>query len=419
MNEQRYRWLRPSAWSTLVVMALLTGVAPAQALAAQFIPLGHLLGGDVFSAAYTVSDNGDTVFGVGQIGTDYDDRRLFRWTEAGGIEGPLSDSHVWVRDASADGSLAVGFYDGGWRWTAGTGLIPLARRKKKIIETSPDGVAADGSIIVGSKPEGRDRLAFRWTEATGIVNLGTLPGHNNSFARDVSSDGMVVVGQGYRRRKSSTPRIPIYWDGDTGPFAIPPPEGSEWSIGLADAVSPDGAVVTGWDEIDGVTTGFRWEIATGDMTIIGQESLSTPSTPQLTVPRDISHGGEFIVGFENTANGRDARIWDAGDAEDGAQDLQDFLVQKYDLGTELTGWDLRGATKISPNGLNIVGYGTNPFGNTEAFLVRLGGSPSVVPEPSALVLLFVGSTLLVASRVRRRRGRHSNTHSETTPQPRC
>jgi probable HAF family extracellular repeat protein len=36
--------------------------------------------------------------------------------------------------------------------------------------------------------------AFRWTEETGMVDLGTLPGRIESFAYGVSGDGSVIVG---------------------------------------------------------------------------------------------------------------------------------------------------------------------------------------------------------------------------------
>ena len=39
--------------------------------------------------------------------------------------------------------------------------------------------------------------AFRWTQATGMVGLGDLPGGSfNSIAWGVSADGSVVVGTG-------------------------------------------------------------------------------------------------------------------------------------------------------------------------------------------------------------------------------
>src|SRR5258708_25351474 len=61
------------------------------------------------------------------------------------------------------------------------------------------GVSSDGSVIVGDgfpNPLSTSQQAFRWTSATGIVPLGFLSnsGTNTSTAVGVSADGSVVVG---------------------------------------------------------------------------------------------------------------------------------------------------------------------------------------------------------------------------------
>ena len=61
-----------------------------------------------------------------------------------------------------------------------------------------------------------------------------------------------------------------------------------------------------------------------------------------------------------------------------------------------SGWQLTTATAINDNG-QIVGYGTNPSGQTDAFLL------TPTPEPSAFVLLAVGAVALIGYRWRRRR----------------
>jgi hypothetical protein len=51
--------------------------------------------------------------------------------------------------------------------------------------------------------------------------------------------------------------------------------------------------------------------------------------------------------------------------------LRDVLAKDFGLGASLAGWKLEYARGISADGQFIVGSGTNPSGNTEAWLARL------------------------------------------------
>jgi|GEM_PF-6854489 len=58
-------------------------------------------------------------------------------------------------------------------------------------------LSSDGSVVVGFSLDaaGLPR-AFRWSAATGIVSLGTLPGGTLSFATATNTDGSIIVGFG-------------------------------------------------------------------------------------------------------------------------------------------------------------------------------------------------------------------------------
>ena len=124
-------------------------------------------------------------------------------------------------------------------------------------------VNGDGSVVVGDSQldvgGGPQTRAFRWTQATGMVNLGVLPGHTASSATAVSANGAVVVG-------ISDP---------TGIF--------ETGIGLQYADT---------------ARAFRWTQATG---IQNFQNLLTASGVDLTGATlisalGISPGGQFIRG---------------------------------------------------------------------------------------------------------------------------
>jgi uncharacterized membrane protein len=84
----------------------------------------------------------------------------------------------------------------------------------------------------------------------------------------------------------------------------------------------------------------------------------------------LSADGGLIVGSSMSAAGEEAVIWsEAG----GMQRLFDVLVAQGAEG--LTGWTLRQARGVSADGTKIVGWGINPIGQTEAFLVQIAPVP--------------------------------------------
>jgi len=180
------------------------------------------------------------------------------------------------------------------------------------------------------------REAFRWTQDGGMVGLSDLPGGNfSSRALDVSADGNVVVGVGHS--------------------------------------------ASGYEA-------FRW---TQDGGMVGLGDL--PGGSFHSNAYAVSADGSVVVGFGDTDSGREPFIWDAAN---GLRNLKDVLVN--DFGLDLTGWTLIDANDISADGLTIVGYGTNPDGNFEAWR-------AVVPVPGTLLLLGTGLLGLGAAGWRRRK----------------
>jgi probable HAF family extracellular repeat protein len=81
----------------------------------------------------------------------------------------------------------------------------------------------------------------------------------------------------------------------------------------------------------------------------------------------VSGDGTVVVGMGSTAQGFEPFIWNQ---VHGMRRLHDVLTQ--DFGLDLTGWVLFEARGISADGRTIVGTGTNPSGNTEAWIAHLG-----------------------------------------------
>ena len=201
------------------------------------------------------------------------------------------------------------------------------------------GVSADGSVVVGRGYSASGFEAFRWTPADNMVSLGDLEGDGvQSLAFGVSADGTVVVGAG--------------------------------------------ASASGFEA-------FRWTQAGG---MVGLGDL--PGGSFGSWANGVSADGTVVVGHSNSASGSEAFLWSAAT---GMQNLKTVLVNDY--GLNLTGWTLTEAKGISADGKVIVGYGTNPSGQTEAWFANLRSDN--IPEPGTLGLVTLGVLGLVR---RRRRG---------------
>jgi probable HAF family extracellular repeat protein len=242
---------------------------------------------------------------------------------------------------SADGRHAVGFAVGGprdsieeaVRWSpeiAWLGQLSLDHNQGGAYRTS-----ADGSVVVGASDVfGQFSEAFRWREGV-MLGLGFLGpdtfdvGFPKSIARDVSPDGVIVVGGSSRA-----------------------------SVSEYEAFR--------WTELDGFTAlgdlpgGAHWSEATG-----------------------VSADGSVIVGNSAGVNNPgpengDGFIWDA---EHGIQELRTLLIQD---GVDLGGWTRLEIFDVSADGKTIVGTAHDAnLQISQAFV-------AYVPEPPTVMLLCVG-----------------------------
>lgn len=214
------------------------------------------------SEARGVSGDGNVVVGEAVLASGA--KRAVRWTQAGGIENiaagaPSGDSSAAA--ASYDGDVVVGVKTRGtvthaFRWTQAGGLVDLGSLlggPNADPESEATGVSRDGSVVVGSSQAsssfpGTATHAFRWTAASGMVDLGTLGGRD-SRAGGVSANGLVVVGQS--RTAANSGVLAFRWTEATGMQSVADwlaavgVDSNGWTLTDATATNADGSIVVG------------------------------------------------------------------------------------------------------------------------------------------------------------------------------
>jgi len=172
-------------------------------------------------------------------------------------------------------------------------------------------ISDDASTIVGTSKITGDAAdhAFRWTQATGMVDLGTLGG-TYSQANGISGDGNIIVG--ISKITGDSANHTFRWTAETGMLDLGT-LGGTFSIGYD--VSDDGAVVIGYSSIAGnsIYHSFRWTEATGmvDLGTLGGTHSSS---------KGLSANGLVIVGESQTAGNASNNVF-RWTAETGMVDL--------------------------------------------------------------------------------------------------
>lgn len=252
--------------------------------------------GNAFSDACGVSTDG-----LGVVGTSYSS--AFRWTVAGGLLSLGALPGGWwsqARGVSGDGSVVVGLgnaavdqsgqtWQRAFRWTASTGMQSLG---SLTLSNGSEACATNhnGSVVVGMSSS----EAFRWTNASGMTGLGLLPGASSSTATAVSADGGTIVG--------NSGQTAYRWTAAAGMQPL-----TAYSQGqhFARAVTGDGSIVVGQHYSTGRGVALVW-LSSGELrTLYAHLSLRGVDFTgwHLNDARDISDDGRFIVGF-GTYNGQ-------------------------------------------------------------------------------------------------------------------
>jgi uncharacterized membrane protein len=349
-----------------LALALLLGIASQAAAQPSLISLGHLPGVEPATVPTAISADGTTV--VGNLSDGPMTRTAFRFTEALGLQ-PLPSlpgfpNATHASDVSGDGSVVVGENPPltwplpieGVVWIDGGAPIPIGDLRGGLYMSRPTAVSRDGTTVVGSGANATDFEAVRWTADGGLVGLGTLPGHEDSGAADVSADGSVAVGGSSPPGSPSAAEAVRWTAGAPGPESIAGgiPFAAERSVAIA--VSGDGGFILGVARTR--KTGsvddrpVRWTPWSGPRALLDRNEDSFDALA-------MSDDGRVVVG-DDFGN---AVIWDA---HHGMRDLRTVLEEDYGLDT--SPWcAMFSAVDLSADGLSIVGTGSC----SGAWLVRL------------------------------------------------
>lgn len=348
--------------------------------AQSFMGLGDLAGGLIDSRALGISGDGSTVVGTSSaVGINPDGYQAFAWKN--GVISPLNfGTYGTANAASYDGSIITGFGNGLVAKKSVDGVVSTLNRP---FGSSANDVSADGSVIVGyqsSNGTGQSGSAYRldtgWGTATQFPSIW-------SSAEAVSADGSVVVGYGtslagfwsFRWANGVVTDLGKLTGGAYGSMAV--------------GISADASTILGWSYSSNGKEAFR--LRDGTLSALGDFDFNIFESQA----SDASGDGSVIVGFGTDSTGRKASIW-LGDGP--ILNLQEFASSQPGLTSALEGWNLLEATAISDNGRFIAGFGTNPLGQREAFLLEL----APIPEPSTYAAI-IGAASLGLAILRRRR----------------
>ncbi|HEY5378310.1 MAG TPA: autotransporter domain-containing protein [Pseudolabrys sp.] len=357
--------------------ALAVLAAPVAARADDFQGLGFLPGG-TSSQANAVNADGTVVVGSGE---NSGPAQAFRWTSGGMVGlgflpgGSFSDA----TGVNADGSVVVGSSDSSsgqqaFRWTSG-GMVGLGFLLGGTI-SGASAVNADGSVVVGFSDSLSGDQAFRWTSG-GMVGLGFLPGGSFGGATGVNADGSVVVGFSTSTNFAGGEAFRWTSAGMVGLGVLP-----GGTLSQANGVSADGSVVVGYSTSTNVPFGeaFRWTSA-------GMVGLGVLPGGTFSQANGVSADGSVLVGYSDSSSGQQAIRWTSGT---GMKSILDLLVAS---GVNMAGWQLSTATGVSADGTVIVGTGTDPSSQQEAWLMRCTTTCAML-TPGVVAQSFSGQSAM-------------------------
>ena len=325
------------------------------------------------------------------VGNTVGDYETFRWTEASGVV-PLGRASVpvlgrgaGVPEVSADGTRvsatilgADSTYITQGRWTLGLGweetMPPIPPDGGLLDEAygSAWGLSENGETLVGlywrpGQPGGSAHPS-RWTQTSGVVDLGTTSGSGR--ANDANADGTVIVGW---EEETTGVWQPTVWVNGAR-TRLTPTEGFCEAV----KVNPAGSIIGGSSWIPGGNLAdaalWRWNGSSWVEEILGHLEGTFPHYGYVQC-NDLTDDGTVIVGYNRFDFGSSTGfIWTQAT---GMVAVTEFLI---DNGVTIpAGFILTNLLAISASGDIMAGIGqdTTPPFTPRSFIVRMGGTAAV------------------------------------------
>jgi probable HAF family extracellular repeat protein len=294
------------------------------------------------NSAFLLSENG-TVLGRSCQSDDCSATGLgFRWTHQEGTSAfGGSEIHLFT-DVNQDASVVVGFSREtlsryrAFRWTEASGFVNLGILPGGDADSrsGASGVSADGSVVVGYS----GGEAFRWTLGSGMVQLALpsgRPSNSSANAIAVSDDGAIIAGH---LNLSSSPNV-LRWTA-TGEVEWIEPSRNVWVTEM----SADGEVIVGWGEGEA----FRWT------RLAGIVSLGRPNGCAFTEANAVSGDGRIVAVECSDGMG----VWQQylWDVDSGFRRTGDVLES---IGAHVADAGYVGASALSFDGSTMLGYSSS------------------------------------------------------------
>ena len=251
-------------------------------------------------------------------------------------------------------------------WQLLGSVVPNAAPCDNLLSSTYD-LSHDGKVIVGLAWNGCNfARAFRWEEATGMVDLGSTVAGQSSRANGISGDGRVVVGW---QVTETGPRHGARWvDGRQELF-----RGPTGIIGEAHAANRDGSIVVGQAcEFASITNPFANQQAWIWSAQGGVQCLQAPRIRVLDnfigTALATSEDGRVVGGSHSFGLEAESVLWI--DREPAY--LRDYL-RENGVPDAFRGWVNTGfITAVSRDGRVIAGYGAGPR-DFQGYIVILRG----------------------------------------------